>query len=90
MSFTPDMAGTDAPTSTSGPLNFAIDKNRIPNPPGSAGQQYVIRFSLDEWSPFVSLMLVFDQDTSINSGFAVNDWRLNHFTAGQTSKPTSP
>ena len=90
VSFTPDMAGTDAPTSTSGPLNFAIDKYRIPKPPGSAGQQYVIRFSLDEWSPFVSLSSVFDQDTSINSGFAVNDWRLNHFDSGTDVKTNQP
>jgi hypothetical protein len=82
VSFVPDMAGTDDPISTSGPLNWAISQYSIPKPPGAVGTQYLIRFSLEEWSPFVSLGSVYNQGQSINSGFAVDDWRPNHFDSG--------
>lgn len=88
VSFTPDMAGTDDPTSTSGPLNWAISQYSIPRPAGSVGTDYLIRFSLEEWSPFVSLASVFDQAQSINAGFAVDEWRPNHFETG-TDKVTN-
>ena len=82
VSFMPDMAGPDDPTATSGPLNWAINQYSIPRPPGVVGQDYWVRFSLEEWSPFVSLGSVFDQAQSINAGFAVDDWRPNHFDTG--------
>jgi hypothetical protein len=82
VSFIPDMAGADAPGSTSGPLNFAISRFGIPKPPGDPGRQYLIRFSLEEWAPFASLSSIFNQDQSINSGFAVDTWRPNHFITG--------
>jgi len=82
VSFIPDMAGPDDPTAISGPLNWAIGQYGIPRPPGTVGQQYLVRFSVDEWSPFVSLGSVFDQGPSVNAGFAVNDWRPNHFESG--------
>ena len=82
VSFIPDLAGPDDPTATSGPLNWAIARYGIPRPPGTVGQQYLVRFSVDEWSPFVSLGSVFDQGSSVNAGFAVDDWRPNHFESG--------
>jgi len=82
VSFAPDLAGADDPTSTAGPLNWAISRYSIPKPAGSVGTQYLIRFSLDEWSPFVSLGSVFDQAQSINAGFAVDVWRPHHFGSG--------
>ena len=82
VSFIPDMAGPDDPTATSGPLNWAITRYEIPRPPGTVGQQYLVRFSVDEWSPFVSLGSVFDHGASVNAGFAVDDWRPNHFESG--------
>ena len=82
ISFTPDMAGPDDPGSTSGPLNWAINHYSIPKPPGSPGAQYVIRFSVEEWAPFVSLSSIFNQDESVNSGFSVETWRPNHFGSG--------
>jgi hypothetical protein len=92
VSFMPDMAGNDDPTSTSGPLNWAISRHSIPKPPGSVGAEYLIRFSLDEWSPFVSLSSIFDKAQSDNAGFAVDVWRPNHFESGTdvvTSQPVS-
>jgi hypothetical protein len=76
------MAGADDPSATSGPLNWAINRYSIPTPPGSPGTQYLIRFSVEEWAPSVSLSAVFDQDQSINAGFAVNAWRPNPFGLG--------
>jgi hypothetical protein len=82
VSFIPDMAGPDDPTATSGPLNWAIARYGIPRPRGLVGQEYLVRFSVDEWSPFVSLGSVFDLGASVNAGFAVDDWRPNHFERG--------
>ena len=82
VSFTPDMAGPDDPSATSGPLNWAISRYSIPRPAGAAGAQYLVRFSLEEWAPFVSLGAVFNQGQSIDSGFAVDGWRPNHFGNG--------
>jgi hypothetical protein len=82
VSFTPDMAGPDDPSSTSGPLNWAISHYSIPKPSGSPGADYLIRFSVEEWAPFASLSSIFNQGQSINSGFAVDVWRPNHFGSG--------
>jgi hypothetical protein len=75
LSFLPDMAGP----ANSGPLNWAIGEYAIPKP---AGQDYAIAFALDEWAPFVSLSAIFDQNQSIDAGYAVNVWRPNHFATG--------
>jgi hypothetical protein len=82
VSFEPDVAGLDVPGATSGPLNWAIAQYGIPRPTGVAGQDYFVRFALDEWSPFVSLSAIFDQAQSINAGYAVNVWRPNAFGSG--------
>lgn len=75
LSFLPDMAGPQ----NSGPLNWAINRFAIPKPPG---QDFSIGFSLEEWAPFASLSSIFNQDQSINSGFAVDVWRPTHFATG--------
>jgi len=75
LSFVPDMAGPQ----NSGPLNWAINRFGIPKP---AGQDFSIGFSLEEWAPFASLSSIFNQDQSINSGFAVDVWRPTHFSTG--------
>ncbi len=82
VSFTPDMAGPDDPSATSGPLNWAISRYSIPKPPGSPGTDYLIRFSVEEWAPSVSLGAIFDQGQSINAGFAINAWSPNPFGTG--------
>jgi hypothetical protein len=82
LSFIPDMVGPDDSTPTSGPLNWAISQFSIPRPQGSPGRQYLTRFSLEEWAPFASLSRIFNQNESINSGFAVDTWRPNHFASG--------
>ena len=75
LSFLPDMAGGQ----NSGPLNWAINRFGIPKPPG---QNFSVGFSLEEWAPFASLSSIFNQDQSINSGFAVDVWRPTHFATG--------
>jgi len=90
VSFVPDMAGPDAPGATSGPLNWAISRYRIPKPAGTQGMQYLIRFSVDAWSPFVSLSAIFNQEQSNNGGFAVNTWRPNPFGSGTNALTNQP
>jgi len=82
VSFIPDMAGPDDPSATSGPLNWAIGRYAIPKPPGSVGREYLIRFSVEGWAPAASLGSIFNQGQSIDSGFAVDAWRPNHFGSG--------
>jgi hypothetical protein len=83
VSFLPDMAGPN----NSGPLNWAIGQYGIPKP---AGQGFTIAFSLDEWAPFVSLSAIFDQNESIDAGYAVNVWRPNHFATGIDALNNAP
>jgi|GEM_PF-588493 hypothetical protein len=83
LSFIPDMAGPQ----NSGPLNFAINRFHIPKP---SGQDFNIGFSLEEWAPFASLSAIFNQDQSINSGFAVDVWRPTHFATGRDAFTHSP
>lgn len=63
-----------------GPLNYAIGRYSIPRPSDNAADYYTV-FSLEDggWAPFVCLSAIFDQNESINAGYAVNDWRPNHF-----------
>jgi hypothetical protein len=82
VSFMPDMAGSDDPTSTSGPLNWAINHYSIPQPAGSPGTQYLIRFSVEEFAPFVAPNAMFNASQSMNCGFAVDVWRPNQFGTG--------
>ncbi len=83
LSFLPDMAGPE----NSGPLNWAIGRYSIPKP---VGQNYSIAFSVDEWSPFASLSSIFNQDQSINSGFAVDLWRPTPFSTGTDALSGQP
>jgi hypothetical protein len=62
-----------------GPLNWASGHYSIPNP---VGQDHTIAFSVEEWAPFASLSSIFDQNQSINSGFAVEVWRPTPFSTG--------
>jgi hypothetical protein len=92
VSFMPDMAGPDDPTSTSGPLNWAINHYSIPKPAGSPAMDYLIRFSVEEWVPFVAPNAMFNESQSMNCGFAVDVWRPNHFGSGTdvlTNRPVN-
>lgn len=82
VSFMPDMAGPGDPDSTSGPLNWAINHYSIPKPAGSPEIDYLIRFSIEEWVPFVAPNGMFNESQSMNCGFAVDLWRPNHFGSG--------
>jgi murein DD-endopeptidase MepM/ murein hydrolase activator NlpD len=66
----------------SGPLHFAIDKYGIPIPPGTEGSNFRSVFRVEQWAPFASLSSIFNQDQSVNSGFAVDVWRPNPFASG--------
>ena len=83
LSFLPDMAGPQ----NSGPLNWAISRFGIPRP---ANQNATVAFSLEGWAPFASLSNIFDQNQSIDAGFAVNTWRPNHFTTGTDAFTHAP
>ena len=57
------------------PLKHAVNKHSIPQPPGA----WVPAFQLDQWAPFAALGSVFNQNQSVNSGFAVDVWRPHRF-----------
>lgn len=60
---------------TFGPLDHAINRWGIPQP----HSPWTVGFQLDQWSPFVGLSDIFDQDQSVNAGFAVDSWRPSPF-----------
>jgi hypothetical protein len=65
-----------------GPMHHAIALHGIPRPPGSEGNQYNIAFQVQQWAPFASISSIFNQNQSINSGFAVDVWRPQPFGSG--------
>lgn len=65
--------------SISDALGYAINRWQIPTPPAGS---YVTAFQTEQWAPFVALSSVFNQGQSINSGFALDTWRLNPFGGG--------
>jgi hypothetical protein len=67
-------------------LNYAVNRWQIPTPAGSYG----IEFETEQWAPFVSLSSVYNQGESINSGFAVDAWRLNPFGSGNDAMTNQP
>lgn len=79
LSFIPDIVS---------PLNWAVSRFSIPTPPNTVS--YSIGFSLEEWAPFASLSSIFNQDQSINSGFAVDVWRPTPFGTGQDAISQQP
>jgi hypothetical protein len=64
-----------------GPLNWAINHYSIQRP-SLDPKDYSAVFSLQGWAPFASLSAIFDQDQSINAGFAVKLWRPRHLLTG--------
>jgi hypothetical protein len=72
------------------PLDFAIGRWGIPRPQGTEGQNYQVVFQVDQWAPFAGLNSVFDQNESVNAGFAVDDWRPSPFNVGNDAFSGQP
>lgn len=64
------------------PMHYAIATHGIPTPQGSEGSHYALAFQVEQWSPYASISSIFNQGQSLNSGFAVDVWRPNHFGTG--------
>jgi hypothetical protein len=60
------------------PINYAINKWQVPAPPSN----YTAEFETEQWAPIVTLSSVWNKDESVNSGFAVDAWRLNPWRSG--------
>ena len=73
-----------------GPKNYAIARFGIPRPTGTAGADYYTVFQVEQWSPFAAISSIFDQDQSINAGFAVDDWRPAPFNTGTNAISGAP
>lgn len=69
----PDLAGA---------VRYAISRHSVPRPPGTENVDYQIAFQVEQWAPFAALGSVFDQNQSINAGFAVDRWRPAPFYSG--------
>lgn len=64
------------------PMNYAIATHSIPAPSGVEGNQYSLAFQVEQLAPYASISSIFDQNQSINAGFAVDVWRPNHYGTG--------
>jgi hypothetical protein len=58
----------------SGVLIPVLSRYSIPHPPGTPGQDWVPWMQVENWYPFVTLSSIFDQNTAVNAGFAVDRW----------------
>ena len=73
-----------------GPLQDTINRYSIPTPPGSLGANYWVGFRVEQWAPFAALSSMFNQNESVNSGFAVDAWRPNPFMSGTDAFTNAP
>ena len=64
------------------PMHFAIAQHAIPRPAGVEGTDYSLAFQVLQLAPYASISSVFNEHESINSGFAVDVWRPNHYGTG--------
>jgi hypothetical protein len=62
-----------------GPLNYAIDHFSIPRP---GAEEYGFGFQVEQWSPFATVSSIFDENQSVNAGFAVDKWGLAPLDTG--------
>jgi tetratricopeptide (TPR) repeat protein len=60
-------------------VKYAIDRWQVPTPEDT---NYTFEFETEQWAPIVTLSSVWNQDESVNSGFAVDAWRMNPWTTG--------
>jgi tetratricopeptide (TPR) repeat protein len=67
------------------PLQFAITNHGIPTPPAGT---FFTAFRVEQWVPYAALGSIFNQQESINSGFAVDLWRPNPFASAQDALST--
>ncbi len=52
----------------------ALSRYSIPVPPGTPGRDWAPWMQVEDWYPFATLSSIFDQNESINAGFAVDRW----------------
>jgi hypothetical protein len=65
-----------------GPILQAATRYGIPLPPGTSGLNYQCNFQVEQHAPFSTVSSIFNQNESINSGFAVEVFRPHpYFTA---------
>ena len=72
------------------PVHYAIATHGIPLPAGTEGVQYSIAFQVEQLAPFAGLSSIFDENQSINAGFAVDVWRPNHYANGRDAFSHAP
>ncbi|HEX6622682.1 MAG TPA: hypothetical protein VF064_03135 [Pyrinomonadaceae bacterium] len=68
------------------PMNFAVSRHSIPTPPGGGTKA----FQVEQWSPFAAPSSMFNQNQSIDSGFAVDVWRPAPFGTGTNELTSQP
>jgi len=56
------------------PFMSALSRYSIPGPPGTPGRDWFPWMQVENWYPFATLSSIFNQNQSINSGFAVDRW----------------
>ena len=62
-----------------GPILQAAARYGIPLPPGTSGSNYLSNFQVEQHAPFSTVSSIFNQDHSVNSGFAVDVFRPHPF-----------
>ena len=81
------------------PMQYAINNFNIPIPADSPyvvngwdGPRIIPLFQVEQYTIHAALASVFDEDTAVNAGFSINDWRPSPFKSYSDSRPggTSP
>lgn len=58
-------------------IDYAINKFNIPTPAGS----YTKKFQVEQLVPHATMSSIYNKNHSVNSGFAVDEWRPHPFTS---------
>jgi hypothetical protein len=61
------------------PLQYALTRHGVPLPQGANSGSYQLLFEVEQWAPFAAVSSMFNEQHSVNSGFAVDRWRPNPF-----------
>lgn len=76
------------------PMQYAINNFHIPVPTDSPyvinaweGPHIIPLFQVEQYTILAALASVFDQNTAVNAGFSINDWRPSPFNSYSDSRP---
>ena len=64
------------------PIRHVISEHKLKTPPGVLGNDFDVRFQVDQYALFAGPTSIFNRGSTAQAGFAVDNWRENPFLQG--------